>query len=179
MHECNISFLVCFSGHRHLLFLGKISGKQKRKMYLLSAAFHNYFNPPMTLSWLSLQFCVYLNEAESQLCLMLFPRGQITASGPGLTAPPSGSTEIHSQPLKEGLVHRAGWQLHRPRPEPEGHSPASPEVTWPEKGVLLKLFCYTVKNLATQFCKHVCIYIQHTHIPMYYFKEKKISIFTD
>lgn len=31
VHECNISFLVCFSGHRHLLFPGKISGKQKGK----------------------------------------------------------------------------------------------------------------------------------------------------
>lgn len=86
-------------------------------MYLLGAAFHNYFNSANDPILIVLAV-LYLMKGNLSCASCRFPCGPITASGPCLTAPPSGSTEIHSQPLQEGFVPRAGWQLHSTRHEP-------------------------------------------------------------
>lgn len=173
MHECNISFLVCFSGHRHLLFPGRISGKQKGKMYLLGAVFYNYFNSPndpllivlaalYLFKWRGISVVPHVFHVDQSL-------HQVPAWQRLLVAQRRFTVSHFRKALSTGL----GGSFTPQGMSPcrlcflyQSHSCDCPGVPWPEKGVLLKSFYYTVKNLATQFCKHLCIYIQHTHISM-------------
>lgn len=63
MHGCSISSLVCFSGRRHLSFLDKISGKQKRQC-VYYALLIEVSTPQTTRPRLSLLVYNYSNVEE-------------------------------------------------------------------------------------------------------------------
>lgn len=120
-----------------------------------------YFFKHRETSWLLLHLALQGDQSRDLVpCLsarLLSGSGQQQAPT-GYIHKKASSTEPRGSFTPQGVSRQGLCFLQ------QSHSCDCPVVPWPQKGVLLTAFYYTVKNLATQFCKHVCTHMQYTLI---------------
>lgn len=151
MHECSISSLVCFSDRRHLLFLDKISGKQKRQCAYY-ALLLEVSTPQTTRPRLSLLVYDYSNGEEALAGCFRELHRAILAFAWWVTRPLVADLIVVG--LTKSLSRRLG-----------GSVLLAPSLLWPPKSLRAwegdPFYSHFITLLKTQTCMYnSCTYIQ-------------------